>query len=165
MRSSEASHPGSGIEKPPLVGNLRSARRRSLSSASDDDGFKARDARAAQIRLTECVEQVTLPSELAPGGFRASRGHHSSRQNRHNVISRWLQPYPDVLLEGIADPTPGSEARYSQSQAIQWPLIVLSLAADHIAALTRFHVTISIRNCDCPPLSRPARLQEIVDHN
>jgi hypothetical protein len=69
--------------------------------------------------MAECVEQVTLPSELAPGGFRASRGHHSSRQNRHNVISRWLQPYPDVLLEGIADPTPGSEARYSQSQAIQ----------------------------------------------
>jgi RNA polymerase sigma-70 factor (TIGR02960 family) len=32
---------------------------------------------------------------------------------------RWLQPYPDVLFEGIADTAPGPEARYSQSQAIQ----------------------------------------------
>lgn len=32
---------------------------------------------------------------------------------------RWLQPYPDTLLEGIADTAPGPEARYSQSEAIQ----------------------------------------------
>jgi RNA polymerase sigma-70 factor (TIGR02960 family) len=32
---------------------------------------------------------------------------------------RWLQPYPDALLEGIADPAPGPEARYSQSEAIE----------------------------------------------
>ena len=32
---------------------------------------------------------------------------------------RWLQPYPDTLLEGIPDPAPGPEARYSQSEAIE----------------------------------------------
>jgi RNA polymerase sigma-70 factor (ECF subfamily) len=32
---------------------------------------------------------------------------------------RWLQPYPDALLEGIPDPAPGPEARYSQSEAIE----------------------------------------------
>ena len=32
---------------------------------------------------------------------------------------RWLQPYPDTLLEGIADTAPGPEARYSQSEAIE----------------------------------------------
>jgi RNA polymerase sigma-70 factor (TIGR02960 family) len=32
---------------------------------------------------------------------------------------RWLQPYPDALLEGIADTAPGPEARYSQSEAIE----------------------------------------------
>jgi RNA polymerase sigma-70 factor (TIGR02960 family) len=31
----------------------------------------------------------------------------------------WLQPYPDSLLEGIADTVPGPEARYSQREAIQ----------------------------------------------
>jgi RNA polymerase sigma-70 factor (TIGR02960 family) len=30
----------------------------------------------------------------------------------------WLQPYPDSLLEGIADTEPGPEARYSQREAI-----------------------------------------------
>jgi RNA polymerase sigma-70 factor (TIGR02960 family) len=32
---------------------------------------------------------------------------------------RWLQPYPDTLLEGIADAAPGPEARYSQTEAIE----------------------------------------------
>src|SRR5690242_20798345 len=31
----------------------------------------------------------------------------------------WLQPYPDVLLEGIADTAPGPEARYQATEAIE----------------------------------------------
>jgi RNA polymerase sigma-70 factor (TIGR02960 family) len=30
----------------------------------------------------------------------------------------WLEPYPDVLLDGIADQTPGPEARYEHKEAI-----------------------------------------------
>ena len=30
----------------------------------------------------------------------------------------WLEPYPDVLIEGIADATPGPEARYEHKEAI-----------------------------------------------
>ncbi len=30
----------------------------------------------------------------------------------------WLEPYPDVLLEGLADAAPGPEARYEASEAI-----------------------------------------------
>src|SRR5215470_14554989 len=30
----------------------------------------------------------------------------------------WLEPYPDVLLEGLADAAPGPEARYETSEAI-----------------------------------------------
>jgi RNA polymerase sigma-70 factor (TIGR02960 family) len=30
----------------------------------------------------------------------------------------WLQPYPDVLLDGLADSTPGPEARYEAREAI-----------------------------------------------
>ena len=30
----------------------------------------------------------------------------------------WLEPYPDVLLEGLGDPVPGPEARYESKQAI-----------------------------------------------
>ena len=31
----------------------------------------------------------------------------------------WLQPYPDLLLEGIADTSPGPEARYQAREAIE----------------------------------------------
>lgn len=31
----------------------------------------------------------------------------------------WLEPYPDVLLEGIADEAPGPEARYEAKEAIE----------------------------------------------
>ena len=30
----------------------------------------------------------------------------------------WLEPYPDVLLEGLADPTPGPEARYDTRESV-----------------------------------------------
>ena len=36
----------------------------------------------------------------------------------------WLEPYPDVLLEGIADEAPGPEARYEAREAIALAFIV-----------------------------------------
>lgn len=30
----------------------------------------------------------------------------------------WLEPYPDVLLEGLADPAPGPEARYDTRESV-----------------------------------------------
>jgi len=35
----------------------------------------------------------------------------------------WLEPYPDVLLEGIPDETPGPEARYETKEAIELAFI------------------------------------------
>jgi hypothetical protein len=35
----------------------------------------------------------------------------------------WLQPYPDILLEGLADATPGPEARYEATEAISLAFI------------------------------------------
>jgi RNA polymerase sigma-70 factor (TIGR02960 family) len=36
----------------------------------------------------------------------------------------WLQPYPDVLLEGVPDDTPGPEARYEARETIELAFIV-----------------------------------------
>src|SRR5687768_14075995 len=36
----------------------------------------------------------------------------------------WLEPYPDVLLEGIPDHAPGPEARYETKEAIALAFIV-----------------------------------------
>jgi RNA polymerase sigma-70 factor (ECF subfamily) len=35
----------------------------------------------------------------------------------------WLQPYPDALLEGVSDQTPGPEARYESREAISLAFI------------------------------------------
>jgi RNA polymerase sigma-70 factor (ECF subfamily) len=35
----------------------------------------------------------------------------------------WLEPYPDVLLEGLADSSPGPEARYEATEAISLAFI------------------------------------------
>jgi RNA polymerase sigma-70 factor (ECF subfamily) len=35
----------------------------------------------------------------------------------------WLQPYPDTLLEGIADTEPGPEARYQATEAVELAFI------------------------------------------
>jgi RNA polymerase sigma-70 factor (TIGR02960 family) len=65
----------------------------------------------------------------------------------------WLQPYPDALLEGIADIAPGPEARYQATEAIELAFIaglqrmpprqtatlvlrdVLGFAADEVAGM------------------------------
>jgi RNA polymerase sigma-70 factor (TIGR02960 family) len=36
----------------------------------------------------------------------------------------WLQPYPDVLLEGIADAAPGPDARYETKESIELAFMV-----------------------------------------
>jgi RNA polymerase sigma-70 factor (ECF subfamily) len=36
----------------------------------------------------------------------------------------WLEPYPDLLLEGVADQAPGPEARYEMREAIELAFIV-----------------------------------------
>jgi RNA polymerase sigma-70 factor (ECF subfamily) len=35
----------------------------------------------------------------------------------------WLEPYPDVLLEGVADTTPGPEARYEAKETVELAFI------------------------------------------
>ena len=36
----------------------------------------------------------------------------------------WLEPYPDILLEGLTDAAPGPEARYEASEAISLAFII-----------------------------------------
>src|SRR5215212_10598676 len=57
--------------------------------------------------------------------LRASRRRPEDRQGMTEMPEPtrygepiWLQPYPDVLLEGIPDHAPGPEARYEAKEAI-----------------------------------------------
>ena len=42
----------------------------------------------------------------------------------HHGESIWLEPFPDVLLEGVPDQAPGPEARYETKEAIELGFIV-----------------------------------------
>jgi RNA polymerase sigma-70 factor, ECF subfamily len=46
----------------------------------------------------------------------------------------WLEPYPDTLLEGIADAAPGPDARYEQHEAVQLAFVA---AIQHLPARQR----------------------------
>ena len=46
----------------------------------------------------------------------------------------WLEPYPDALLEGIADAAPGPDARYEQHEAVQLAFVA---AIQHLPARQR----------------------------
>ena len=37
----------------------------------------------------------------------------------------WLQPYPDILLEGLADAAPGPETRYEATETISLAFIAV----------------------------------------
>ena len=39
-------------------------------------------------------------------------------------VPSWLQPYPDVLLDDLADQAPGPEARYEMTEAVSLAFIV-----------------------------------------
>src|SRR5215212_6584589 len=63
--------------------------------------------------------------------LRASRRRPEDRQRMTEMPEPtrygepiWLQPYPDVLLEGIPDHAPGPEARYEAKEAIALAFIV-----------------------------------------
>ena len=61
--------------------------------------------------------------------LRASRRTEDPRMTQMPEPTRWsepiwLEPYPDVLLEGIPDEAPGPEARYETKEAIALAFIV-----------------------------------------
>ena len=67
------------------------------------------DARRASRRRPEDLQRLT-EAEVAEPTRRAE--------------PIWLEPYPDVLFEGIADQTPGPEARYETKETIALAFVV-----------------------------------------
>jgi hypothetical protein len=44
----------------------------------------------------------------------------------------WLEPYPDHLLEGLADSAPGPDARYEAKEAISLAFVTALPGAQHL---------------------------------
>jgi len=69
-----------------------------------------------QIATSRCLNAVRAASRRPPVDSPLS-GLALPEPTRLGEVS-WLEPYPDVLLEGLADTAPGPEARYEATEAI-----------------------------------------------
>jgi len=69
-----------------------------------------------QIATSRCLNALRAASRRPPMSSPLS-GLDLPEPTRLGEVS-WLEPYPDVLLEGLADTTPGPEARYEATEAI-----------------------------------------------
>jgi RNA polymerase sigma-70 factor (ECF subfamily) len=69
-----------------------------------------------RVATNYCLKALRSASRRPPVNW-PPRGVDVPKPSRVGEVI-WLQPYPDMLLEGLADATPGPEARYEASEAI-----------------------------------------------
>ena len=69
-----------------------------------------------QIATRRCLNALRSGSRRPPVDW-PPPGVELPEPTRLGEVS-WLEPYPDVLLEGLADAAPGPEARYETTEAI-----------------------------------------------
>jgi len=69
-----------------------------------------------QVATSRCLNALRTASRRPQMNWPPS-GLDLPEPSRLGEVS-WLEPYPDVLLEGLADNAPGPEARYEATEAI-----------------------------------------------
>jgi RNA polymerase sigma-70 factor (TIGR02960 family) len=69
-----------------------------------------------QIATRRCLNALRAASRRPPMDWPPS-GVELPEPTRLGEVT-WLEPYPDILLEGLADAAPGPEARYEATEAI-----------------------------------------------
>jgi len=69
-----------------------------------------------QIATRRCLNALRSASRRPPTDW-PPPGFELPEPTRLGEVA-WLEPHPDVLLEGLADTAPGPEARYEASEAI-----------------------------------------------
>ena len=72
--------------------------------------------RVATNRCLKTLRSASRRPRMAVPSEGSARFDLPEPSARGEVV--WLEPYPDVLLEGLGDPAPGPEARYESKQAI-----------------------------------------------
>jgi RNA polymerase sigma-70 factor (TIGR02960 family) len=81
------------------------------------DGFKGRASLRAwlyRIATNRCLNALRDRTRRPEGVPSMVEPPEPTR----TVAPMWLEPYPDLLLEGLADTAPGPEARYETSESI-----------------------------------------------
>ena len=86
-------------------------------------GFQERSSLRSwlyRIATNQCLNALRTASRRIPA--EPTPPFQPPEPSRRGEIT-WLQPYPDVLLEGIADTAPGPDARYQATEAIELAFI------------------------------------------
>ncbi len=76
-----------------------------------------------RIATNRCLNSLRATSRRAPMG--AEFGDLPVPEPTRETDIVWLEPYPDVLLEGLPDAAPGPEARYAAHEAISLAFITV----------------------------------------
>ena len=74
-----------------------------------------------RVATNSCLKALRSASRQPPVNWPPPGDHPPEPSRVGEVI--WLQPYPDILLEGIADRDPGPEATYEAREAISLAFI------------------------------------------
>lgn len=69
-----------------------------------------------RIATNRCLDALRSAHRRRPREFTVPPGRYPSPNGTSDVM--WLEPYPDLLLEGIADAAPGPDARVEAREAI-----------------------------------------------
>jgi RNA polymerase sigma-70 factor (TIGR02960 family) len=93
------------------------------------DGFEGRSSVRTwlyKVATSRCLNALRSGRRRNPAGgtsreFAAPEADLPPPTRLGEVV--WLEPYPDLLLEGLADSAPGPEARYEASEAISLAFI------------------------------------------
>jgi RNA polymerase sigma-70 factor (ECF subfamily) len=83
-------------------------------------GFESRSSLRVwlfQIATRRCLNALRSASRRPPIAWPPPGVAGLPEATRIGEVT-WLEPYPDVLLEGLADAAPGPEARYEATEAI-----------------------------------------------
>ena len=91
-------------------------------------GFQERSSLRSwlyRIATNQCLNALRSASRRIPAEPIPS--FQPPEPSRHGEIT-WLQPYPDALLEGIADTAPGPDARYQATESIELAFIAGEVA-------------------------------------
>ena len=86
-------------------------------------GFEQRASLRAwlyRIATNRCLDALRNSSRRPPASLEAP---FAAPAPTRIAEPTWLEPYPDVLLEGIIDASPGPEARYETRETIQLAFI------------------------------------------
>ena len=74
-----------------------------------------------RVATSRCLDSLRSAARRNPKSRPSSGGHLPEPTGLGEVL--WLEPYPDVLLEGLADSAPGPEAHYQAREAISLAFI------------------------------------------